>query len=199
MITFLGITLDTVRMIASLPQDKLLRIRGIIHNLVRSPVCSKRELHSLLGMLNFAMRIIPQGRSFVSKRLALLLLFQDTDLVVQLQADSRADLLMWDKFLCEWNRISLFIRSPMTASPRVFSDAAASVGFSAICRSQWLAGPWPLEVSDILGFSWTSALFEIYPIVAAACTWGPPWQTVIFLWTMLPLVRLSTRGGQGLS
>lgn len=131
-------------------------------------------------MLNFAIRIIPLGTSFVSRLLALLLLFQDADSVVQLQADARADLLMLDQFLCEWNGISMFIRSPMTASPRVFSDAAALVGFSAIFGGQWLMGPWPSEVSDILGFS---PLFEIFPIVAIACTWGPLWsgQTVIFI------------------
>lgn len=181
-ITFLGITLDTVLMIASLPQDKLVRIWGIINSLVRSPVCSKKDLQSLLGMLNFAMRIIPQGRSFVSRLLALLPLYQDADSAVQLQADAQADLLMWDQFLCEWNGISMFIHPPTTFSPRVFSDAAASVGFSAVFGCQWLAGPWPPEASDISWFAQTSALFETYPIVAAAITWGPSWSghTVVF-------------------
>lgn len=57
----------------------------------------------------------------MSRLLALLPLYQDTDSAVQLQADARADLLMWDQFLCDWNRISMFIHPPTTVTPRVFS------------------------------------------------------------------------------
>lgn len=135
-ITFLGITLNTNLMVASLPQEKLDRIRWTIHNLVRSPVCARKDLQSLLGMLNFAMRIIPQGRSFVSRLLSLLPLCQNTASAVSLQANARADLLMWDQFLCNWNGISMFIHLPTAMSPRIFTDAAASVAFAEIFGCQ---------------------------------------------------------------
>ena len=71
---FLGITLDSVLMQASLPQDKLSRIREGIKLWSATVSISKRDMLSLLGHLNFAVRIIPHGRSFVSRLLALLLL-----------------------------------------------------------------------------------------------------------------------------
>ncbi|XP_014832845.1 PREDICTED: uncharacterized protein LOC106910690 [Poecilia mexicana] len=68
---FLGINLDSDQMLASLPEDKLARIRQISRSHLSSSVLSKRVLLSLLGHLNFAMRIIPQGRSFISRLLDL--------------------------------------------------------------------------------------------------------------------------------
>ncbi|XP_077349948.1 uncharacterized protein LOC143998047 [Lithobates pipiens] len=78
-ITFLGVSLDTNTMQASLPPDKLTRIRTVLRDFTRARTCTKRQLQSLLGMLNFAMRIIPQGRSFVSRLLALLSHSQDPE------------------------------------------------------------------------------------------------------------------------
>ena len=198
-ITFLGITLDSDLMVASLPMEKLARIRQVIHRFVRSPVCSKRDLQSLLGMLNHAMRIIPQGRAFVSRLLAVLPQGQDSDSPVRLPTDAQADLIMWDRFLCHWNGISMFIPHPTESSPRVFSDAAASVGFSAIFGQEWLASSWPPEVFHLPKFALTSALFEIYPILAAAVTWGPGWagNSVIFFTDNLATARIINKGRSG--
>lgn len=45
-----------------------------------------------------------------------------------------------------------------------------------------LAGPWPKEILAIPGFTESSTLFEIFPIVSAAWVWGRLWsgQTVVF-------------------
>lgn len=98
-LTFLGITLDTQAMQASLLTDKLNRIRDCIHAFTISQACSRMELQSLLGMLNFVMRIIPQGRSFILRLLALLPSALDLDSGVKLDAAAPADLRMWDEFL----------------------------------------------------------------------------------------------------
>ena len=66
---FLGIHLDSVSMKASLPADKLGRIREAIRSVLGAQTMTKRELLSLLGHLNFAMRVMPQGRSFISRML----------------------------------------------------------------------------------------------------------------------------------
>lgn len=85
-LTFLGITLDTQAMQASLPADKLERTRDHTHAFMISQVCSRGELQSLLSMQNFAMRIIPKGRSFISCLLALLPSAPDSDSRVKLDS-----------------------------------------------------------------------------------------------------------------
>lgn len=54
---------------ASLPYDKLQRIRDITKSYCAQHIITKQQLLSLLGHLNFAMRVIPQGRSFISRLL----------------------------------------------------------------------------------------------------------------------------------
>ncbi len=68
-ISFLGITLDSDLMQASLPSDKLNHIREVKRNAKKLVSFSKRDLLSLLGHLNFAMQIIPQGSFFIARLL----------------------------------------------------------------------------------------------------------------------------------
>ena len=65
-IEYLGIVLDTVKLEARLPQDKIDRICEFITLVLEKSKCTKRELLQLLGHLNFASRVIlPGGRSFL--------------------------------------------------------------------------------------------------------------------------------------
>lgn len=195
-VTFLGIILNTHTMQASLPPDKLTRIRTVIHTFTNTQGCTKKQLQSLLGMLNFAIRIIPQGRSFVSRLLVFLSQVQDPDLIFKLDKAAVADLAMWDDFLTNWNGISMFIPSASPTSPQIITDAAASTGFAAIFGHHWFAAPWPPEILSIPGFSQSSSMFEIYPIVAAAHVWGNNWvgQTVTFSTDNLATASIINKG-----
>lgn len=95
---FLGITLDSVKMQASLPQEKLIRIRSISDSFTNTVSISnlQHDLLSLSGDLNFAMRIIPQGRSFISRLLTLG------------HSHYWSDLHFWALLLINWNAISYF-------------------------------------------------------------------------------------------
>ena len=66
-ITFLGITLDTQRMEAQLPSDKLLRIRNQLSAWLTQKKATKREILSLVGLLQHACKVVRPGRSFVSR------------------------------------------------------------------------------------------------------------------------------------
>ncbi|XP_073485049.1 uncharacterized protein [Aquarana catesbeiana] len=195
-VTFLGIILNTHTMQASLPPDKLTPIRTVIHTFTNTQGCTKKQLQSLLGMLNFAIRIIPQGRSFVSRLLVFLSQVQDPDLIFKLDKAAVADLARWDDFLTNWNGISMFIPSASPTSPQIITDAAASTGFAAIFGHHWFAAPWPPEILSIPGFSQSSSMFEIYPIVAAAHVWGNNWvgQTVTFSTDNLATASIINKG-----
>lgn len=97
-------------------------------------------MQSLLGMMNFAMRIIPQGQSFISRHLVFLTPVQDPDQILNVSDES----------------------------PLEVTDAAAFTGFAAIFGLHWFAESWPPEILLIPGFTQSSSLFELYPIFAAA-------------------------------
>ena len=63
---YLGIVLDSELSEARLPTNKVDRINGILKSFLDKKSCSKKQLLSLLGHMNFASRVIRPGRSFLS-------------------------------------------------------------------------------------------------------------------------------------
>lgn len=174
---FLGIILDSIKMQASLPEEKLTRIRSIFASFLSSSVVSKRELLSLLGHLNFAMRIIPQGRSFISRLLSLAHSVENLGDHIRLDEGCKSDLSFWSQLLSNWNGISFFYNdlSESSDSLDLFTDAAPSAGFGGYFRGHWFSDSWPVEFPKALG-SASIALYEIYPIVVASVLWGDAWS-----------------------
>lgn len=177
-IEFLGITLDSNLMQASLPLKKLNRIREIMRNAQMSTCFSKRDLLSLLGHLNFAMRIIPQGRSFIARLLDISKSVKDLKDIVTLDAGCRSDLRFWSLLLNNWNGISFFHHDDLESSAalKLYTDAAPSVGFGGVFNGQWFASKWPKELMSMPDNNLSTALLEFYPIVIACILWGKQWS-----------------------
>ncbi len=178
-IEFLGINLDSDKFQASLPKEKIDRIILVSSTLLEKPNCSKRELLSLLGHLNFAMRIIPQGRPFISHLLSLASSVHSLEDLISITQACRDELRLWLTFLNQWNGLSFFYNN-LVSSPtdiQLFTDAAPSIGFGGFFQGRWFAAPWPPQLQDI---SQSSALFELYPLVVAAFLWGKNGLLVAF-------------------
>ncbi|KAL7831600.1 hypothetical protein AOLI_G00291480 [Acnodon oligacanthus] len=131
---------------------------------------------SLLGRLNFAMRIIPQGRSLISRLLLLAHPVVDLRDVVALGDGCRSDLRFWSRLLEQWNGVSFFYSDVVESSDSLalFTDATPSDGFGGYF--QGFAEKWPAEFSKFALGSASSALHEMYPIVIASVLWGEAWS-----------------------
>ncbi|RXN14169.1 poly [Labeo rohita] len=177
-IEFLGINLDSQKFLASLPKEKIDRTIVIASTLLTNTSCSKRELLSILGHLNFAMHIIPQGRPFISHLLSLASSAHALENRISITDSCRNELSLWISFLKQWNGLSFFY-SNLVSSPidiQLYTDAAPSVGFGGFLRGRWFASTWPPELADLPQQLSSSALFELYPLVAAASLWGKEWS-----------------------
>ncbi|XP_053285407.1 uncharacterized protein LOC128446399 [Pleuronectes platessa] len=160
---------------ASLPLDKLQRIREISRTYSDVNNFTKQQLLSLLGHLNFAMRVIPQGRSFISRLLDTASSVPNLHDKISLDEGCRSDLRFWSHLLDHWNGVTFFHDDLVNSSDslQLFTDAAPSVGFGGFYQGQWFARRWPPSFpSHNLSF----ALFEIYPIAAACHIWGKHWE-----------------------
>ncbi|KAI2645483.1 Pro-Pol polyprotein [Labeo rohita] len=92
--------------IPSLPtQRKIDRTILFVSTLIDNPSCSKHELLSVLGHLNFAIHIIPQGCPFVSHLLSLAYSAQTLEDITD---SCRSELSLWISFLSQWNGLSFF-------------------------------------------------------------------------------------------
>ncbi len=182
-IEFLGINLDSQKFQASLPKEKIDRMILVASTLAAKPICSKRELLSVLGHLNFAMRIIPQGRPFISHLLTLASSTHALEDQIALTDSCCNELSLWISFFKRWNGLSFFYKN-LISSPvdiQLFTDAAPSIGYGGFYQGRWFASTWPCQLSNLPQSAASSALFELYPIVIAAFLWGKEWSATSIL------------------
>ncbi len=69
---FLGIIIDTLAGELRLPAEKLARLQALLHSWGDKKVCPRKELESLIGLLNHACKVVRPGRSFLRRMLDLL-------------------------------------------------------------------------------------------------------------------------------
>ncbi|XP_058876991.1 uncharacterized protein LOC131731955 [Acipenser ruthenus] len=194
---FLGITLNTVKFEASLPPVKLQRLLSLINSFQISSFNKKRDLLSLLGHFNFAIRIIPQGRTFISRLLALSSAVKNMNSHVKISAEARKDIKMWINLLTNWNGLSLFYDEFISAPHdlALFTDAS-SIGFGGFLAPEWFSSTWPPEIQLLPPQEESTALLEIYPIVVAAVLWGHQWsrKSILFFSDNKPTVHIINKG-----
>ena len=175
---YLGIFLDSEKMEASLPSEKISRILEILDTVKMRSSCTKRELLSLLGHLNFACRVILPGRSFISHLIALSTTVSKLHHHVYINKACRSDMHMWSLFLKQWNGVSFFINDNITQSAdmQLYTDATDR-SFAGFYNNRWFQGFFPEELLD----GTSMAFCELYPIVMACVLWGHQWNRLRIL------------------
>jgi hypothetical protein len=136
---YLGIILDTQKMEARLPQEKIDKICDFIFKLLKRSSCTKRELLQLPGHLNFASPVILPGRSIVSYLIKLSTTVSELHHFVHLNKECRIDLQFWLRFLKNWNGINMFYSAFVISNfdMELFTDASSTLGFGSFFRGKW--------------------------------------------------------------
>ena len=195
---YLGIILDTTEMKASLPQNKLSRINSLLLTFNNRRKCTKRELLSLLGHLNFACSVIPAGRSFISRLLVAATTVKKLYHYVQLDINCKADIRMWQYLIARWNGVLFFLDNHITKAHdmSLFTDAAGSTGFGGIYQNYWFNGVWPTNLKMETNPDISIAFQELYPVVVAAILWGQYWacKRILFYCDNQAVVHILNKG-----
>jgi hypothetical protein len=165
-----GIELDTELRQARLPFDKLDRARDLLLQFKARKSVKLRELQSLLGLLNFACRVISPGRPFLRRLINLTLHVNNPHHHIGLTNAARADIEAWLLFLSAFNGVAFFqeVDPRNSDSLKLYSDASGALGFAAVFGHRWLAAAWPASWPD---FHITTK--ELFPIVLLLEVWGP--------------------------
>ncbi len=171
-LTFLGIIIDSETSQLRLPLDKLQELRRRLRYWRRSRRSSrprrsgrKRDLLSLIGLLNHAATVVKPGRTFLHSLIDASMTVDSLDHYVHLNARARADVTWWYTFAQSWNGSSL-----LPASQFVYSDASGSWGCGATWNNQWFRVPWSAPWSAV-----HIAPKELAPIIIAAAVWWASW------------------------
>jgi len=113
---FMGIELDSTRMEARLPEDKLLRTRALLNSFTGRRSVRLFELQSLIGTLQFACKAVVPGRTFLQRMIDLTRGIPNRFHHIRLNKEFFKDLNMWKAFLAGWNGRSFSSTLP---SPRL--------------------------------------------------------------------------------
>ena len=100
---FMGIELDSVRMEARLPRNKLSRMSAMFDSFQTRRSMRLIELQSLIGTLQFACKVVVPGRTFLQRMINLTRGVPSRFHHIRLNREFLKDLLMWKAFLAKWN------------------------------------------------------------------------------------------------
>lgn len=117
-IPFLGIELDSVVLELRLPQDKLQRLKVLLELWREKRSCKKRNLHSLIGLLSHACKVVRAGRVFLC-RLIDLSMIPD-----HLNEEARSDIEWWVRYCESWNGIQMMHTTECTTSAAIVTSDA---------------------------------------------------------------------------
>jgi len=168
-LSFLGITLDTARMEIRLPKDKLSRIQDTLQHWLRKKKATKREILSLVGLLQHATKVVRCGRTFMARLYATAAKVKELHFFTRLNKEFRSDLAWWHVFVQHWNGLSIIRASNITPifEATIQTDASGLWGCGAVHNHHWLQWKWP----DI----WTTKDImakELVPVVLSFAVWG---------------------------
>ena len=171
-ITFLVIEKDSIAMELRLPADKLARLIQLSTRWRGKKECRKRELLSLIGILNHACKVIKAGRSFLRRLIDLSKLVKHPDYFLRLNRQARSDIEWWHLFASSWNGVSMmFTANRHLYEKSVVSDASGKWGCGAFSEDKWFQLRWPAGLQDC-----HITVIELVPIVLAAGIWGKQWS-----------------------
>ena len=119
---------------------------------------TKREILSLVGLLQHATKFVVPGRTFVVRMYSTTAHLKRLSYFARLTQDFHSDLRWWHFFATHWNGLSIL--SCSQPNHKIFTDALGCWGCGAIFGAQWMHLAWSVEWSqqDIM-------VKELVPIV----------------------------------
>ena len=169
-ITFMGLELDSLKMEARLPQEKLIKARQLLNKYSNKRKIKLRELQSLIGYLNFCCSVVPPGRCFLRRLIDKTKNVSNPAHRITLNSESRRDLHAWKLFVEHFNGKNLISvkRWRTMQSMHLYTDAAGALGFGAMFGKNWFNGSWPAQIAHL-----PITFKELFPIMLAIEIWGP--------------------------
>ena len=170
---FLGIELDSIAMTARLPREKHVELMDLLTGWGEKKWCKVKQLQSLVGKLNHACTVVPQGRTFLRRLFDLLKGTHRPRRFIRLNKQCQLDITWWREFLPTWDGVYFFDLPDWAPLPdlSLSTDAAGSKGYGAFYNDEWFNGAWlPSQQPHNITYK------ELFPIVIACHLWGSGWS-----------------------
>ena len=174
-LTFLGLQIDTNKMIVQIPDEKLNKLRiALIETLQKTKVTLK-ELQSLTGLLSFCSKAIPSARAFNRRFYDAMIRLRKHYHRIRVNLEMKSDIRVWLQFLDSFNGCSYYNMGEWQTDDSItlFTDSAggSDLGCGAIYQTHWAFMSWPREWVK-KPFMKNVTFLELVPIVLAFHIWA---------------------------
>ena len=181
---YLGVLFDTEKMTMSVSPEKIAEVREEINVWKKKKTATKRSLQKLLGKLFWVSRCVRHSRPFMARLLNQLKSMhpQHDNKRTKLSAESRLDILWWERFLRRFNGVQIIYNDdPVLLSLDQLLDTTAVVncgdaqmwGGGSYFANQYWSRPFPDWLKDI---NIPIHLKEFWVVLASAWLWGDIWS-----------------------
>ena len=141
----LGIIIDTVNGTLSVPRERMENILALVSDWQEKVNCTKVELQSLIGVLQFVTKCVWQSKVFMNRLLEALRGIKDKK-AVRLSDSFQKDLKWWAMFMHKFNGTS-FIPEIIWAEPDVtFATDSCLSGCGGICGYEYFHSSFPDDI-----------------------------------------------------
>ena len=167
---WLGISFDTMAMSMTIPQEKMAEIMACLGDWSGKVRATRREIQSLLGLLNFVASVAPPVRLFTNRMLDNL---RETPPAgaTSLSHQFKMDVRFFQELLPIFNGRKIMGKKVLPYQHQVELDACLT-GCGAVAGDQFYATPFPQEVLEA---EHTIAHLELLNIVVAVKVWRERW------------------------
>ncbi len=166
-LVFLRVELDTLKMMARLPREKLEKYRDNVTGTISQKNVTLNELQSIIGQLQYATCVVTPRKAFL-KHLINLTIGHTKPHYLPMSKEAVLDLQMWNLFLDRYNGKSFLYSPSRVDSTHVnLQSDASKMGFRTTYDSSWIQGRWPKTWR-----SYNIAVLEAYPLLAMVYIFG---------------------------
>ena len=169
-ITFLGIQIDTEKKVLSMSQEKLNEIRTELLAWRDKNYCSKRDILSILGKMNFCSQMILNGKKFMRRLIDLSTTGKNLNSKISLTKQAKSDIHWWIECMERYNGVEWFpAEIDMRTAVLSFSDAS-NIALAGLCDNNWTIVPY---VGEYFWLSKKSIQYrELYAAVLTIATFA---------------------------
>lgn len=164
----LGIVIDTKLMQLRISGERLKCINEELLLWSGKKSCTKRQLLSLIGKLQFICKVVRHGRTFVRRLIHLSKKLKHLHHKIRLTVSAQKDVNWWLYFMHNFHGIGLFYEQEWIHSDKMhlWTDASDH-GYGCVFENQYIYEKFDNGLTK-RPIAWR----ELYAIVVAAATWG---------------------------
>lgn len=145
-ITYLGVTFNSIDMTVSLPPEKIRVMQEEIKFFIGRSRASKKQIQRLCGILCHCAKVVKGGRTFSQRIIRLLKGWPESRKRVRLSREFFHDLYWWRDFASTFNGKNHMVKFNYGQGPTFYTDACLS-GYGFWAHNDWQAGYYNISIS----------------------------------------------------